>query len=88
MIIQDKNKYEHSEKYRAELFKLGGLALFTPFCATMLSILTKDLATTLEQEHIWLRIMVSLLLAILGFFSAAEGHYVMLKSDRRISQCK
>jgi UDP-N-acetylmuramyl pentapeptide phosphotransferase/UDP-N-acetylglucosamine-1-phosphate transferase len=84
----DHNRYEHSEKYRAELFKLGGLALFTPFCATMLSILTKDLATTLEQEYIWLRITISFLIAVLGFFSAAEGHYVMLKLDRRVSQCK
>ncbi len=86
MIYQDKNKYEHSEKYRAEVFKFAGYALCTPFGLNILSLVSRNSGAHLERDLTALQITGSLILLTIGVLTLAEGYSIMLRLDRRVAQ--
>ncbi len=87
MINQDKNKHEHSEKFRAEAFRIAGYTAFTPFCALILKlILHDDPISVINQRWFPAQITASLAMLLLGYILLTIGLTLMIKLDRRVSQ--
>ncbi len=87
MNYQDKNKHEHSEKFRAETFRIAGYTAFTPFCAIVLKLtLQEDPLLMLKQAWFPLQASTSIALLLLGYILLTVGLSLMIKLDRRISQ--
>ncbi len=87
MDIQGINheRYEHSDKYRADIFKLAGATMLTPFCATVFALLTKNPFTLFNQPSFWAQLSISGVLAVLGFILIFKGFEAMVKLDMRVS---
>ncbi len=79
-------KYEHSEKYRAETFRFVGYALATPFCAITLQLLAQDPTTITNQPYFWMRLLISIALLMPAYGFATQGLGAMVKLDRRIQK--